>query len=85
MGTSVELSHLEEPLMTLTYPVARETAAEQLADVTVRLANGEENLGDLIADVPSDAFDSAEELRDELYGYLPEEALGEPGQSEGDA
>jgi hypothetical protein len=85
MGTSVELSHLEEPLMTLTYPVARETAAEQLDDVTARLANGEENLGDLIADVPSDAFDSAEELRDELYGYLPEEALGEPGQSEGDA
>jgi hypothetical protein len=85
MGTSVELSHLEEPLMTLTYPVARETAAEQLDDVTVRLANGEETLGDLIADVPSDAFDSAEELRDELYGYLPEEALGEPGQSEGDA
>lgn len=85
MGTTVKLSHLEEPLLTLTYPVTRESAAEQLDDVTVRLANGEENLGDLVAAVSSDSFDSAEELRDEVYGYLPEEALGEPGQSEGDA
>jgi hypothetical protein len=85
MGTTVKLSHVDEPLLTLTYPVTRETAAERLDDVTVRLADGEENLGDLVASVSSDSFDSADELRDELYGYLPEAAIGEPGQSEGDA
>ena len=84
METTVRLSRLEEPLLTLTYPVARETAAEQLDDVTVRLANGEANLGDLVADVAADSFESAGELRDEVYGSLPEAALGEPGQSEGD-
>ena len=84
MGTTVKLSRVEEPLLTLTYPVTREVAAEQLDDVTVRLANGEENLGALVGDVASDSFDSADDLRDELYEYLPEAAIGEPGQSEGE-
>jgi hypothetical protein len=66
MGPTVKLSNLEEPLLTLTYPVTRESAAEQLDGVTVRLANGEEDLGDLVADVPSDSFESAEELRDDV-------------------
>lgn len=84
MGNAIKLSHLDEPLGRLSYPVSRNAAAERLDDVTVRLANGEANLGDLVASVSSDAFESADDLRDELYGYLPEEALGEPGQSKGD-
>ena len=84
MGTTVKLSRDDEPLLTLTYPVTPEAAAEQLDDVTVRLANGEENLGDLVADVASDSFDSADDLRDELYEYLLESAMGEAGQSEGE-
>ncbi len=54
-------------------------------DVTVELADGETNLGDVVARTASDRYDSAAELRDELYEYLPTEAIGEPGQSEGDS
>ena len=85
MGKTVKLSRLDEPLRTLTYPVTRRTAAERLSGVTVRLADGEADLGDLVGAVSSDAFESTDDLRDEVYEYLPEEALGEPGQSEGDA
>jgi hypothetical protein len=85
MTRTVKLSHIDEPLEALSYPVSRESATTELDDVTLEYADGETNLGGLVADVPSEAFDSAAELRDELFGYLPEEALGEPGQSEGDA
>lgn len=84
MGSTIKLSRLDEPLGRLSYPVSRDGAADRLDDVTVRLANGEANLGELVGSVSSDEFESAGDLRDELYEYLPEAALGEPGQSEGD-
>lgn len=84
METTVKLSRLEDALEELSYPVERELAAERLADVTVTYADGESNLGDIVADVGADRFDSVEDLRDEVYEYLPVEAVGEPGQSEGE-
>ncbi|QLD85219.1 hypothetical protein HWV23_05600 [Natronomonas halophila] len=84
MSRTVKLSRIEAVLNSLSYPVDREVAADELADVTVELADGEANLGDLISETTSDSYDSAAEFRDELYEYLPTEAIGEPGQSEGE-
>ena len=85
MSRAVKLSRIDGALATLSYPIDRETAVEELDDVTVLLADGEENLGDVIERTSSERYDSQTDLRDELFEYLPVEALGEPGQSEGDA
>jgi hypothetical protein len=84
MSRTVKLSRVEAVLDSLSYPVEREAAADELADVTVELADGEANLADLISETTSDSYDSAADLRDELYEYLPTEAIGDPGQSEGE-
>lgn len=83
--TEVKLSRLPNSLETLSYPCARETAAAELADVTVLFADGEAELGPLVEGLPDDEFDSADDLQSAIYGALPTEAVGEPGQSEGDA
>ena len=85
MGRTTRLSRIDDTLETLSYPVDRETAAAELEDVTLELADGEANLGEVLEDVEADSFESPDDLRDEIYEYLPEGALGEPGQSEGDA
>lgn len=85
MGQTTRLSQIDQTLEDLSYPVSREDAAGALDDVTLELADGEENLGTIVRDVGSESFSSVDELRDELYEYLPDEALGEVGQSEGDA
>lgn len=84
MGRTIKLSHVDEVLEGLSYPISHDEAAAELDEVTVQFANGEANLGGIVADTASDRFDSSAELRDELYAYLPTDAVGEPGQSEGD-
>lgn len=81
---TVKLSRLSETLEALSYPCSRETAAAELADVTVTFAGGEAELGPLVEGLPDDEFDSADDLRSAVYGALPTEAVGEPGQSEGE-
>jgi hypothetical protein len=85
MARTVKLSRIEDVLGSLSYPIDRAHAVEQLDDVTVELADGETNLGGVVARTASDNYESAADLRDELYEYLPTEAIGEPGQSEGDS
>lgn len=85
MDETVKLSRLESVLSELSYPISREAAAAQLEGVTLLVADGEEDLGAVVAGVGSDSFDSVGDLRDEVFEYLPGSALGEPGQSEGDA
>jgi hypothetical protein len=85
MARTVRLSRVESVLDSLSYPVDKDHAVDQLDDVTVELADGETNLGDVVARTASDSYDSPTEFRDELYEYLPTEAIGEPGQSEGDS
>ena len=85
MERPVKLSRIEPVLDTLDYPVTRTDAAAQLSDVTLQLADGETNLGEAIAVARSDAFGSVDDLETALFNVLPIEALGEPGQSDGDA
>ena len=84
MAREVKLSRVQSVLGELSYPATRATAASEFEDVTLLLADGERNLGELIADVPADEFDSNEELQSEINNVLPREAVGEPYQSEGE-
>lgn len=81
----VKLSRVESLFETLQYPVSRTEAAETFSDTRVQLADGEANLGDLVSDARADSFHSPNELYAELNNTLPIEAVGEPGQSDGDA
>ncbi len=80
----VKLSRIESVLADLEYPVTTDRAATELEDVTLLLADGQRNLGDLVAKSDSDRFESAEDLASELNNVLPREAVGEPYQSEGE-
>jgi hypothetical protein len=82
---TVKLSRVESLFETLEYPVSRDEAAEEFADTQVQLADGEANLGELVSDARAESFHNPDELYAELNNTLPIEAVGEPGQSEGDA
>lgn len=82
----VKLSRVEAYFESLdVYPASRAAAAEACADVTLLMADGEANLGELIADIRADTVVDANDLYVELQNALPVGAVGEPMQSEGDA
>ena len=84
MGREVKLSRVESALGELSYPVSREEAAAQFEDVTLLHANGELNLGDLVADTSAEEYESVDDLSTEIENQLPRDAVGEPYQSEGE-
>ena len=84
MAREVKMSQLEDTLDELSYPIARDDAAIALEDVTVLLADGEANLGELVSETGSDSFATREDLESEIHNVLPREAVGEPYQSEGE-
>lgn len=83
--TRIKLSGLRSRLADVDYPADVERVGEELGDTVVELADGEVTLADVLEDVGDDRYDSAEELEADVYAALPTEAVGEPGQSEGDA
>lgn len=85
MQREVKLSRLRELLATLEYPISKQEAREDLEGVTVLYADGQEPLEEAVARSTVDRFKDAEDLESELYTHLPIEAVGEPGQSEGDS
>ncbi len=84
MGRNVHLNDIEPVLEELDYPVSRDAVADQCDDVTLVLADGEENLGDLVAGSGADEFSSTDDLQSEVFNLLPRHAVGEPYQSEGE-
>ena len=80
----VKLSRSETVFASLEYPITREDASVELEDVTVLLADGETNLGTVVAETGSETFESIEDLEADVYATLPREAVGEPFQSEGE-
>ena len=85
MATEVKLSEIEPELSKLDYPVTRAAAVQRYEGVTLLFADGEADLGDLIAETGSSEFESTDDLYTDLQNVLPVEAVGEPGQSDGDA
>ncbi|MFC4405634.1 DUF5789 family protein [Haloarchaeobius iranensis] len=66
MTRRVEFAHIETTLEDLSYPVLRHDAAADLEDVTLVLSDGETNLGVLVSETDSDAFQTPEDLLFEL-------------------
>ncbi|ELZ99036.1 hypothetical protein C440_01730 [Haloferax mucosum ATCC BAA-1512] len=85
MQEEIKLSRLESVLDSLSYPVARRDAAAAFDGVTVLMADGNADLGEMIRQCLPDEFASATDLYYELNNVMPIEAVGEPGQSDGDA
>ncbi|MFP4175260.1 MAG: hypothetical protein ACLFSW_05720 [Halobacteriales archaeon] len=81
----IKLNEVGELLEELDYPVTNEDVVNRFGDVTLLLADGEEVLGYVLTDSDEESFGSPTELEEEIYANLPKEAVGEPGQSEGDA
>jgi hypothetical protein len=51
----------------------------------IHLSRVEADLGELLADIQQERFESPEDAFVALQNVLPIEAVGEPGQSDGDA
>lgn len=84
MATEIKLSRIEGEFEDRTYPASRSDLAETYAGTTLLFADGEADLGALIEEVDQERFESASDLFDALQNVLPVEAVGEPGQSEGE-
>jgi len=81
---SVKLSRVRTAFEDLEYPLSRREAADELLGTTLLHPGGEEDLGVLVSETHSDSFVSAEELEADLHNVLPVDAVGEPGESEGE-
>jgi len=84
MSRDVKLSRLDAVLSPLDYPISSTAVERECADVRLVLADGTQNMGELIAQSHADAFDSPDELVSEVMNLLPQHAVGEPYQSEGE-
>lgn len=80
-----KLNQLDDILTDLTYPITPAEASEACSDVTLVLAEGDVNLGDVVSRSHSEHFVSDDDLTSELMSLLPRRAVGEPFQSDGDA
>lgn len=83
--TEIKLSDLNSLLGELSYPATKEEVVNEIGGVRLLLADGDVGLGEVAGELGSDRFESRDDLENEIYSYLPREAVGEPGQSEGDA
>jgi len=84
MAQRVKYNRVETVLLELSYPIPRQDAAIELDATTLVLAEGEENLGGLIAQTEQEKYGSARDLEAEINNVLPREAVGEPYQSDGE-
>ncbi|WP_332898800.1 DUF5789 family protein [Haladaptatus sp. CMSO5] len=84
MTRHVKLNDLASVLDELSFPLERTAGVEQCGDVTLQLADGRENLGALLERSNEDRFESPDDLLNEILSLLPQHAVGEPYQSEGE-
>ena len=85
MTNEIHLSRVESEFAERDYPVACDALAASCAGTTVLFADGEADLGELVADIDQDRFEGPGDVFVALQNVLPIEAVGEPGQSDGDA
>ena len=62
----------------LDFPIGAAEANEQIGDVIVEAPNAEESetIGELLAGVGADRYDSADELNEQIHAMLPDEYIG---------
>ena len=85
MTDRIKINRVKDVLKRTEYPQDKLDAAAEFDDVTLIFADGEANLGELISEADRETFRSADDLSTELNNVMPIEAVGEPGQSDGDA
>jgi len=85
MTDEVHLARVEDEFHDHSYPAARDDLVASCSGTTVLFADGDADLGALLADIDQERFQSADDVFVALQNVLPIEALGEPGQSDGDA
>jgi hypothetical protein len=85
MTREVHLNQLRTVIDSFEYPISKAEAREEAGDVRLLYADGAESLPAVLSRTNTDTFDAVEDLESEIYSNLPVEAVGEPGQSEGDA
>ncbi|QDX41363.1 hypothetical protein [Salarchaeum sp. JOR-1] len=84
MATRIKLNELDDALDGLPYPLTHGGAVEELDGYVLQYADGEEPLADVVERSDEDVFDDPSMLDAEIRNNLPTEAVGEPGQSEGE-
>jgi len=84
MTRTVKLNRVASVIDPFDYPISREAVREQTEDVTLEYADGSEPLAAVVARSNQDTFETAADLEAEIYNHLPTEAVGDPGQSEGE-
>jgi len=75
MTSEVHLSRVEDEFREHSYPVAHEDLVDSCAGTTVLFADGDADLGELVADIDQERFESAEDAFTALQNVLPIEAL----------
>jgi len=80
----IQLAELREYLEQFDYPLDRDELAAACEGVTVELAEGEANLGRVLAGASTGRFQSGDDAYTAVQNDLPREAVGEPYQSEGE-
>ncbi|RDZ90650.1 hypothetical protein DEQ92_22830, partial [Haloferax sp. Atlit-6N] len=83
MEKTIKLSRVESVLEDLSYPLTRHDAAAALDGVTVLMADGNADLGEMVRNCLPSEFADATDLYYELNNAMPIEAVGEPRQSDG--
>jgi hypothetical protein len=66
------------------YPMTTEELVEASGDITLKLPNGEENLGDALERSGPETFESAEEAKLTAAAGLSSKAIGRKGYSDRD-
>jgi len=84
MDDRVKLKDLEDALEGLPYPLAKRDAEAELEGVVLVYADGEEPASDVVSRIQEEVFDGPASLALSMRSNLPTEAVGEPGQSEGE-
>lgn len=84
MAREVKLNKIDTVLVEFEYPVTRQEVVETGDDVTLILAEGTVTLGEIVEQSGQDVFDSRDDLANEVMNLLPQHAVGEPYQSEGE-
>jgi hypothetical protein len=67
-----------------TYPATTEDLIEAYGEMQLEYSNGTETLGDALARLESETFQSSEEARMAVYSALGSEAIGRKGYSDRD-
>jgi hypothetical protein len=84
VGRRLTLNRLSDERQSHEYPMTVDDAAVELQGPVLEHADGEEPLTDVLDRSNADVFVSPDDLESEFYGLLPTDAVGEPGQSEGE-